>query len=145
MLPAVGQRWMSEREPELGLGRIANVDSVARRVAVEFPATRENRLYALGTPVLKRVEFREGETVATREGTAFVIEAIEQAGDLRVYVGAGQRAREDVISDVTSVATPTERLMAGQVDPKEVFELRYRALQGQARIRRSEVRGFLGG
>lgn len=136
---------MSEREPELGLGRIANVDPSARRVAVEFPATGENRLYALGTPVLKRVEFRAGETVATRDGAAFVIESIEEDGELRVYIGAGRRAREDVISDVTSVATPTERLMAGQVDAKDVFELRYRALQAQARIRQSEVRGFLGG
>jgi ATP-dependent helicase HepA len=136
---------MSEREPELGLGRIANVDAVARRVAVEFPAVGENRLYALGTPVLKRVEFHAGETVATRDGTAFVIESVEETGDLLLYIGAGQHVREDAISDVTSVATPTERLMAGQVDPKEIFELRYRALQAQARIRQSDVRGFLGG
>ena len=41
--------------------------------------------------------------------------------------------------------SPTERLLAGQVEPGEVFDLRYRALQTQSRIRSSEVRGFLGG
>ena len=134
---------MSEREPELGLGVVASVDRT--RIGIEFPATGEKRLYALGTPVLKRVQFRAGEVVATREGKKFTIESVEDEAGLLVYVGQGQRVREDVISDVTSVALPQERLMAGQVDPGEVFDLRYRALQAQARFRQSEVRGMLGG
>ncbi|MEO6005813.1 MAG: RNA polymerase-associated protein RapA [Opitutus sp.] len=142
---AVGQRWMSEREPELGLGRIVSIDQSARRIALEFPATGESRLYALGTPVLKRVEFRVGESVTTREGVTFSIESVETEEGLVVYVGQGRRAREDGISDVTSVSLPQERLMAGQVDEGEVFDLRYRALQAQARFRQSPVRGFLGG
>jgi ATP-dependent helicase HepA len=136
---------MSEREPELGLGVVARVDHAARRIGVEFPATRENRLYALGTGVLKRVQFRVGDTVATRDGTTFVIEAVEENDGLLAYVGSGRRVREDAISDVTSVSLPQERLLAGQVDPGEVFDLRYRALRAQARFRQSDVRGFLGG
>ncbi len=136
---------MSEREPELGLGVVARVDHAARRIGVEFPATRENRLYALGTGVLKRVQFRVGDTVATRDGTTFVIEAVEENDGLLAYVGPGRRVREDAISDVTSVSLPQERLLAGQVDPGEVFDLRYRALRAQARFRQSDVRGFLGG
>ena len=142
----VGQRCLSEREPELGLGLVATVDAPARRIGIEFPATGEKRLYALGTAVLKRVEFRAGETVATRTGEPFVIEAVEEAAGLLVYVGpGGLRVREDAISDVTSVSLPQERLLAGQVDPGEVFDLRYRALLAQAKFRQSEVRGFLGG
>ena len=142
----VGQRCLSEREPELGLGLVATLDAAARRIGIEFPATGEKRLYALGTAVLKRVEFRAGETVATRTGEAFVIEAVEEASGLLVYIGpGGLRVREDAISDVTSVSLPQERLLAGQVDPGEVFDLRYRALLAQAKFRQSEVRGFLGG
>src|SRR6187551_1089328 len=126
MVPMAGQRWMSEREPELGLGRVVSVDSAARRVALEFPATGETRLYALGTPVLKRVQFRAGESVATREGRALVVESIDEEDGLLVYVGQGRRVREDSVSDVTSVSSPPGRLMAGQVEPAEVFELRYR-------------------
>ena len=59
---------MSEREPELGLGVVASVDPAAKRIAIDFPATKERRLYALGTGVLKRVQFRVGDAVATREG-----------------------------------------------------------------------------
>ena len=136
---------MSEREPELGLGVVARVDPAAKRIGIEFPATRENRLYALGTPVLKRVQFRAGETVTTRDGAALTIDAVEDRAGLLTYLCAGRRVREDAISDVTSVDLPQERLMAGQTDPGEVFNLRYRALRAQARFRQSDVRGFLGG
>jgi ATP-dependent helicase HepA len=141
----VGQRCVSEREPELGLGVVASIDVAAKRIGVDFPATREKRLYALGTAVLKRVLFRPGETVTTREGLALVVDAVEEQDGLLTYVGQGRRVREDAISDVTSVDLPQERLLAGQTDPGEVFDLRYRALQAQARFRQSEVRGFLGG
>ena len=136
---------MSEREPELGLGLVTSVDPAEKRIGVEFPATGEKRLYALGTAVLKRVQFRPGENIATRDGTALTVESVEDEGGVSIYVGAGRRVREDEISDVTSVSLPPERLLAGQADPGEVFDLRFRALQAQARFRQSEVRGFLGG
>ena len=140
----VGQRCVSEREPELGLGLVAELDRT--RITVEFPATREKRIYARGTPVLKRVQFAAGETIATRTGEKFVIESVSEDKGVLTYAGpAGQRVREDAISDVTSVASPAERLMAGQADPSEVFDLRLRALQAANRFRQSEVRGFLGG
>lgn len=142
-LDTVGQRCVSEREPELGLGMVAEIDRA--RVTVEFPATRERRIYARGTPVLKRVRFAAGETVAARDGSAFAIEEVVEEGKLLVYVGGGKRVREDLISDVTSVGSPVERLMSGQADPAEVFDLRLRTLRAQARLRQSEVRGFLGG
>ena len=124
---------MSEREPELGLGVVARVDPAAKRIGIEFPATRENRLYALGTPVLKRVQFRVGETVTTRDGAALTVESLEDHGGLLTYLCAGRRVREDALSDVTSVALPQERLLAGQTDLGEVFDLRYRALLGGTR------------
>jgi ATP-dependent helicase HepA len=134
---------MSEREPELGLGVVASVDRA--RIGIRFPATGDERIYAAGSPVLRRVTFRAGETVAGRDGRPFAIEGVEEEGKLLVYVGGGRRVREDEISDVTSVAQPQERLLAGQVDEGETFDLRLRAIGAQARFRQSEVRGFLGG
>lgn len=136
---------MSEREPELGLGMVAEVDKSAKRVTVEFPATGERRIYALGTPVLKRVQFRAGESVTTRTGEVFTVESVDESGPLLVYLGGGKKVPENAISDVTSVSLPQERLMAGQAEPSEVFDLRLRALQAQAKFRQSDVRGFLGG
>lgn len=143
-LERAGQRCLSEREPELGLGLVAEIDR--HRVTVEFPATREKRIYSRGTAVLKRVQFAAGESVATRLGEKFVISAVEDDAGLLVYVGpTGQRVREDVISDITSVASPAERLLAGQAEPSEVFALRLRALRAQSAFRSSDVRGYLGG
>ena len=143
-LERAGQRCLSEREPELGLGLVAEIDR--HRVTVEFPATREKRIYSRGTAVLKRVQFAAGESVATRLGEKFVVTAVEDDAGLLVYVGpAGQRVREDVISDITSVASPAERLLAGQAEPSEVFALRLRALRAQSAFRSSDVRGYLGG
>ena len=142
-LDHIGQRCLSEREPELGLGQIAELDRT--RVTVEFPATRERRIYARGTPVLKRVQVAVGEAVASRDGARFTVEAVEEEKGLLVYVGGGRRVREDAISDLTSVSSPAERLLAGQADPSDVFDLRLRTLQARAALRQSEVRGFLGG
>lgn len=139
----VGQRCLSEREPELGLGVVAELDRT--RITVEFPATRERRIYARGTPVLKRVEFRAGDTVATRDGAKFTVESVEQEKGLLVYAGGGRRVREDAISDLAGASSPAERLMAGQAEPSAVFDLRLRALQARSRFLQSEVRGFLGG
>lgn len=136
---------MSQREPELGLGVVASVESAARRICIEFPATGEKRLYALGTPVLKRVQFAAGETVSSRDGTTIVVETVAEVDGILTYVAGKRSVREDTISDITSVSLPQERLLAGQADPGEVFDLRYRALQTQARFRQSDVRGFLGG
>ena len=134
---------MSEREPELGLGLVASVDRAGRRIGIEFPATAETRLYALGTPVLKRVLFRAGETIAIRDGRTLVIESVEEEAGVSIYTGQGRRVREDAISDVTSVSLPQERLMAGQVDPGEVFDLRFRALEARASgAVRTGVRAF---
>jgi ATP-dependent helicase HepA len=143
LLEHVGQRCVSEREPELGLGLVAELDRA--RITVEFPGTRERRIYARGTPVLKRVRFGVGESVAARDGTRVAIEEVVEEGGLLVYVGGGRRLREDTISDATSVGSPAERLLAGQADPSEVFELRLRTLRARAKLRQSEVRGFLGG
>lgn len=143
-LSVAGQRCLSEREPELGLGVVAQVDRSAKRITVDFAAAGERRLYALGTPVLKRVQFRVGEVVATRAGTRFTIERVIDEDGLLTYAGEGRSVREDEVSDVTSVSRPPERLLAGQAEPGEVFDLRLRTLRWQAAWRQSEVRGFLG-
>ncbi len=142
-LAVVGQRCVSEREPELGLGLVARLD--AGHIAVEFPAAGERRLYARSTTVLKRVLLQVGETATARTGERFVIASVENEAGLRVYCGAGKRVREDELSDAAAASLPTTRLLSGLADAGAVFDLRFRALQAQATIRRSPLRGFLGG
>lgn len=142
-LSVIGQRCLSEREPELGLGLVEGIDRT--RISIFFPATEERRIYARGTAVLKRVQFRVGERISDRDGESLTVERVEESDGLFTYFEGARSVREDTISDITTVDLPQERLMAGQVDEEEVFDLRYRALQMQSRLRQSEVRGFLGG
>jgi len=158
-LTQVGQRCVSEREPELGLGLVSELDH--NQIAIEFPATRERRIYARGTPVLRRVRFKVGDKIATRNGPPFTIEEIlgsdssgeasnenaEAATGLLTYVGNNGtlRVAESEVADATSVNSPVDRLLTGQAEPSEVFDLRYRTLRWQAELARSEVRGMLGG
>ena len=99
-LGVVGQRCVSEREPELGLGLVARIEP--GRIAVTFPATQEQRLYALGTPVLKRVQFLAGETVATRGGKAFAIEEVVDRLSPEVHPAA--RAAKDCAAGAVLIA-----------------------------------------
>lgn len=138
----LGQRWVSEREPELGLGVVEQIDPA--RLGIAFPAAGEKRLYARGTTVLKRVAFRVGDTVTGRQGERLTVEAVEEVDGLLVYVGAGQRLREDALSDATSVSSPVDRFFSGQTDPGAIFDLRRRALELRAQFRASDVRGLAG-
>ena len=56
-----GQRWLSEAEPELGLGMV--LSSTAHQVTVVYRASGTTRQYSIEHAPLKRVLFREGETI----------------------------------------------------------------------------------
>ena len=93
----IGQRWISESEPELGLAR--SCDTGGGRVQVEFKSAGETRTYAADHAPLKRVRFRAGDKVRTQADQEFIVqEVIEQQG-LLIYVGENRRLPE----------APTER------------------------------------
>jgi ATP-dependent helicase HepA len=88
----IGQRWISESEPELGLATVMHTGT--GRVQVEFGSAGETRTYATEQAPLKRVRFRAGDKVRTREDQEFIVkEVIEQRG-LLIYVGESQRLPE---------------------------------------------------
>jgi ATP-dependent helicase HepA len=142
-LNSIGQRCVSIPEPELGLGIITSIEK--NRLGIDFPATGEKRLYAADTPVLKRVQFHEGETITTEDGNKLIIESIEEIDGLFIYTGQGKPVREEAVSSLISINLPQERLLKSQVDPCSVFDLRFKSLEVQAKLKQSDVRGFLGG
>src|SRR5262249_37314527 len=137
-----GQRWISESEPELGLGSIVRVTD--RRVTAEFAATGAKREYARANAPLRRVRFRAGDTIKNRKEKAFLIEAVTERDGLLFYRPPGHEISETELSDAISFNEPEERLFAGQADPPQVFDLRLTALNHQHRLRKSAVRGFAG-
>ncbi len=140
--PQPGQRWVSDSEPELGLGIIVKAEF--GRVEVVFPAANEQRQYALKSAPLRRVEFKPGDRIKVHDGSSFVAETVENRKGVLYYTGGGREASEAELSDLISFSTPEDRLMAGQVDELAAFDLRVEALHRRSEMRRSAVRGFVG-
>lgn len=139
-----GQRWVSEAEPELGLGLI--VSAAAGRVAIRFPAADEQRLYAVESAPLRRVTYKPGDAVRTRAGAALHVARVTAQGGLLTYHAAdGNAVPESELADALSFGSPEERLRHGRVDEWRAFDLRREALGHRHRHRRSPVRGFVGG
>ena len=141
--PVAGQRWVSDSEPELGLGIVLRAEG--GRVEIFFPAAAEHRMYATRTAPLRRVRFKEGDRIRTHDGVQTQVEAVVESGGLLVYEAAGRGIPEAELSDVLSFSKPEERLLIGQVEDPWVFDLRAEALQWRAGMRGAAVRGFVGG
>ncbi len=138
-----GQRWISETEPELGLGSVLRVNS--RTVFISFAASDETREYARDTAPLRRVRFRIGDAVKSENGGTLTVQAILERNGLIFYRGDRGEICETELSAAISFNKPEERLFAGQLDAPDLFDLRLAALHHQHRRRKSKVRGFVGG
>jgi ATP-dependent helicase HepA len=138
-----GQRWISDSEPELGLGSVERASRLT--VVLAFPASGETREYAKDNAPIRRVRFHPGDPVTSRDGRSLVVVAVEERLGLLHYATAHGTLVETDLSDAISFNKPEERLFVGQVDPPESFNLRVAALHHQYRRRRSPVRGFVGG
>jgi ATP-dependent helicase HepA len=140
----IGQRWVSETEPELGLGRVISCDN--RYVEIEFSAHKSSRKYAASSAPLRRITFREGEIIEDKEGKKHrVVTVNEMQNGFIQYQCEDSLVGEDQLSDTISFSAPDKRLLAGIIDTPSAFNLRFEMLQHQAAIRSSKVRGFVGG
>ncbi|WP_117235801.1 RNA polymerase-associated protein RapA [Vibrio maerlii] len=146
---ALGQRWISDTESDLGLGTVVALD--ARTVTLMFAASEENRVYAQNDAPVTRVSFNVGDTIDSQEGwSLFVEEVIEEKG-LFTYVGhredteeQGVVLREIFLSNQIRFNKPQDKLYAGQIDRMDNFVLRYRALSNQYEQHKSPMRGLCG-
>jgi ATP-dependent helicase HepA len=138
-----GQRWISESEPELGLGTI--VQTGGSRVQIEFVAAKETRTYVAENAPLKRVRFRVGDKVKSNDDKEIQIEEVIEQHGLLIYVGNNHRLPEAQLSDRISLQGPQERLFKGNFEDSSTFDLRRRTLEFLHQARKSPVRGFVGG
>ena len=117
-----GQRWISESEPELGLGSVRRL--TPRTVTIAFGASGETREYARDNAPLRRVRFRAGDTITSQKNRVLVVRSVVERAGLIYYGGDGAELCETELSDAISFSKPEERLLAGRVDSTEVFDLR---------------------
>ena len=146
---ALGQRWISDTESDLGLGTVVAVD--ARTVTLMFSASEENRLYARNDAPVTRVMFNVGDVVESHEGWSLNVERVEEAGGVFTYVGTrtdtdeeNVQLREIFLSHQIRFNKPQDKLFAGQIDRMDRFALRYRALKNQYEQHKSPLRGLCG-
>src|SRR5437773_1897959 len=87
-----GQRWISETEPELGLGSITRATD--RKVTAVFRASNERREYSASNAPLRRVRFRTGDTIKTQDGASLNVRSIVERDGLIFYRGDGREVCE---------------------------------------------------
>ena len=78
-----GQRWLSETEPELGLGMVLNAS--AHQVTVVFRATGTTRQYSVENAPLKRIMFRVGEMLRGEKEQEFKVTEVAEENGLVTY------------------------------------------------------------
>ncbi len=139
----VGQRFVSEAEPELGLGRVEHIEK--RSLVLRFPASDTLRRYASGSAPIRRVAFRVGDEVQDLRGRRLRIEKVVERGGLFIYQNRSRRVPESELSGSLAFGKPEDRLLAGLWEASRAFDIRRRALVHRHAILRSEARGFLGG
>lgn len=137
-----GQRWVSDGEPELGLGIIRK--SGDGRVEIVFPAAGETRIYAIDSAPLRRVRFMPGDRIKDHSGAETTVERVREERGLRIYETDGGEVAEADLSDSISFSKPEERLFGGKLDEPADFDLRGEALHRRADMRRAPVRGLAG-
>ena len=149
-----GQRFVSQSEPDLGLGTVAEVQG--RTVKFVFPLVGQVRLYRIDNAPVDRFILQAGETAKSEKGVSFVIESVREADDLVIYVGRGGREMKE--SDLTAkqMARPSDLFRAlsriggknaktdgGDVSAK-AFDRRRRAMELLCKWLSSPVRGMIG-
>ncbi len=142
-----GQRWISNTEPELGLGIAFEVAD--RRVTITFPASEERRIYALDNAPLTRVKYRIADRVRSEDGTEIIVAERTEVDGCIIYSGlnlVGEKAElhEIDLDSFVQFNRPLDRLFTGQIDKGSRFQLRARTLAFQHQHQVSPVYGLLG-
>lgn len=141
----IGQRYMSEAEPELGLGVLGEIED--KTIIVLFNAVLETRRYGRKTAPLKRIIFDIGDEVTTNSSQKFIVTHREQDED-GLYIYQGEESQEIIetqLLDSVSFNKPEEKLVNACADPATLFELRNQTLQNRIWLSKLNIRGFIGG
>lgn len=145
---AVGQRWLSNTETNLGLGVLMAIDF--RSVTVLFPAVQEERNYAISQNALTRLQLSEGELAPHIDGWQITVESIKEQDGLLTY--CGPRTDTKAQSAIVEVALdhnvklnqPEKRLAHGQLDSPKWFDTRLACWHHQHEFATSGAVGLVG-
>ena len=144
---AIGQRWISETESDLGLGTIIQVEQ--RTVTVNFPSCDETRTYALANAPLARIIFKKDDEIQDHDQRHLIIRQVKVVDERYQYLVESESGTQDWIDETqinhhTKLNNATDRLFTGQIDAEKWFALRYRTLAFKDAIEQSPTYGLSG-
>ena len=139
----IGQRWMSDAEPELGLGLIESVDR--HQLSCHFIGAHERRIYSVAEAPLSRVIFKPGDHLCSQSGLELTVESISERNGILHYQGQNRSLSETELSGSVSLHQPEDRLFNGKIDSSHSFILRYQSMRLQSERMQSALAGFVGG
>lgn len=141
---AIGQRYLSDTENELGLGVVVLVDD--RCVHILFAQSEETRVYAKASAPLSRVKFKVGDSISDQTGQSFEVVAVEEtAGVLKYHVKDHDKPlMETRLAANINLAKPLERLLASRIHQNDWYELRQEILRTQAYLASHPLKGLMG-
>lgn len=144
---ALGQRWVSHADVELGLGIVVELDG--RRINLHFPAVGEDRTYAIDRAPLTRLILEIGDRFQHANGDDYTVVERHETEGILAYLIEDSDAERQLVSELDidphiQLRSPRDRLLNNQLDKLMDFQLRYATLIQRARFCGSNVRGLLG-
>ena len=144
---APGKRWVSNPEPELGLGLVTECEG--RAVMLVFPSCGEQRTYSINGAPLTRVTYEVGDRIRHATGASLeVLDTEEHAGQYFYQAvddgGEVLVVPERDLDSFFQSRKARERLLSAQLDRNRLFELRTETLLHHHRHRASAAHGLLG-
>ena len=144
---AIGQKWTSATEPDLGIGQVIKLDF--RTVTLLFPVSGEQRIYnSKGEPPLNRYVLKIGERATSMKGVSLFVEDIAEENGVLYYRSKDKSISEAVLNfkrqNENSSVGVLDRLIARNFCSNYDFVLRERAAKLRGMWKSSMARGLLG-
>ena len=146
---AVGQRFLSDTESELGLGVVVGVDD--RCVHILFPQSEETRVYAKNSAPLSRVVFKVGDSISDQQGQSYVVTGVTDVMGVLKYSVEDDKNGVEVkpimetrLAANITLAKPLERLLAGRIERSDWYDLRQDILRMQSALVGHPLKGLMG-
>lgn len=139
----LGQRWIVDSEPDLGLGIVVGTER--RTVDIFFERGECERRYATERAPLTRIVFEIGDTITLADGSLSTVTSFMENDGLIIYqTDSDQVVPETQLSSYIELNQPFMRLMTGQIDKPKWFDFRRKINQAMARTWQSRLNGLLG-
>ena len=142
----IGQKWISNAEPELAMGRV--IQLTHRTISVFFDISSEERTYARGQAPLTRVKFNRGDKIATQDNVVITVESVSEKDGIFVYhgdyLGTDTIVMETELDPNVRFSKPQDRLFTHQLDDNQWFNLRHETLRHASYLSSGKSRGLYG-